>query len=250
MIGSYSIENDVPLTIHAAESEEEDRMLRTGEGFFTDVFRKFDVEWRSPQCSPIKFLADTGILKARPLLAHCVQVSDTDISIIADSGSSVAHCPRSNAKFGHGTAPLDQMRSAGIDVGLGSDSVASNNRCDIFGEAGFAALAARLRSGRARFIGASDVLFAATLGGARAIGLGDAIGSIEPGKQADLTVVSLASIAQQPITDVMAAVVFSTTPGDVAATIVAGREVFRDGVITNVDEAELKERLNRIRIPV
>lgn len=230
-IGRFALDENIKLSIHAAESADEDELLRCGTGFFTDVYTKFGVEWTSPLCSPIEFLSRTGILEARPLLAHCVAVSDSDIDLIAASGSSIAHCPKSNAKFGHGSAPLEKFLDAQIPVGLGSDSVASNNVCDLLEEARFTALAARNRPGRRRFISAREVIHAATLGGARALGLDQKIGSLEPGKQADLTIVSLASLAQQPINDIHAALVFSSGARDTLCTFVAGAEVYQKGCI-------------------
>lgn len=227
LIAKLAATEKIKITIHAAESAEEDRLLKRGEGFFTSFYQSMGVEWECPHSSPVEFLQRTGILDVRPLLAHCVTVSDDDISIIANTGSTVAHCPKSNAKFGHGYAPFEKMLAAGVDVGLGSDSVASNNACDLLEEARFAVFAARNRPGRDQFISPRDVLRAATLGGARALGLEDKIGSLEPGKQADLAVVRLDRAAQQPVNDVEAALVFSSNSRDVAMTVVAGNVVYR-----------------------
>ena len=230
MIAQYAIINRVPLTIHAAESEHEIELMTRGTGFFTDVYAKFGVEWHSPHCTPIGYLERLGVLSARPLLAHCVKVSESDIAKIAASGASIAHCPKSNAKFGHGAAPFEAFLDAGIAVGLGSDSVASNNVCDLLEESRFAALAARNREGSQRFISAREMLETATLGGAKALGLNAQIGSLEPGKQADIAVISLESASQQPINDVHATLVFSSNAGDTKLTIVAGNEVYRKDI--------------------
>ncbi len=245
-IAALAAGENIKLSIHAAESLQEENLLRYGEGFFIEVFAKFGLQWTSPKSSPIEFLARTGILEARPLLVHCVNVSAADIGAIEASGSGIAHCPRSNAKFGHGVAPLEAFLDAGIPAGLGSDSVASNNVCDLLEEACFAALAARNRADKKRFITAADVLYAATLGGARAVGYDGRIGSLEAGKQADLAIVSLAGISQLPVNDVAAALVFSSNARDVRSTIVAGREVFREGRVTAVDEQELALALRSI----
>jgi len=235
-IAEFAAGERVPLTIHAAESVEEDELMRFGKGFFVDVFKKFQVNWKSPHLSPIEFLESTGILAAKPLLAHCVTATESELEIILHSGSTVAHCPKSNAKFGHGYAPFEKMLDSGISVGLGSDSVSSNNTCDILEESRFAALSARNRRDRKRFITANEMLETATLGGAKALGLDKQIGSLEAGKQADIAVVSLANIALQPINDIHASLVFSANARDVFLTIVAGQEVYRDGQIANVDE--------------
>jgi cytosine/adenosine deaminase-related metal-dependent hydrolase len=115
---------------------------------------------------------------------------------------------------------------AGISVGLGSDSVASNNVCDLLEEARFAALAARNRPESTRFISASEVLEAVSLGGAKAMGIDHLIGSLEPGKQVDIAVVSLEYQAQQPVNDVEAALVFSSNARDVRLTMVAGNVIY------------------------
>ena len=226
LIARYAKDEDLKVTIHAAESADEETLLTKGEGFFTKFYERVGVEWEVPHCSSVEFLHRTGILDARPLLAHCVTVSDTDIDLIAKSGSRIAHCPKSNAKFGHGYAPFEKFIEAGIAVGLGSDSVASNNICDLLEEARFAAFVARNRDEPRRFITARDVLEAATLGGAKALGFDEKIGTLEAGKQADIAVVSLSELAQSPLNDVEAALVFSSNARDVAMTMVAGKVVF------------------------
>ena len=227
LIADFAVANDVKLTIHAAESADETELLRHGTGLFTSIYEKYGVEWASPHCSSVDYLDRLGVLRARPLLAHCVTVSDGDMALIRKSGSTVAHCPKSNAKFGHGYAPFEQFLDAGVAVGLGSDSVASNNVCDLLEESRFAALAARNRTGSKRFITAKEMLETATLGGAKALGLDAEIGSLEPGKQADLAVISLSNPAQLPVNDVHTALVFSSNARDVVMTMVAGNVIYR-----------------------
>jgi 5-methylthioadenosine/S-adenosylhomocysteine deaminase len=227
LIADHAVDNNIRITIHVAESGDEEDLLRNGAGFFREVYKKYGVAWRSPNCSAVEYLDRLGVLQARPLLAHCVTVSDSDIDLIAKSNAAIAHCPKSNAKFGHGYAPLEKFLGASIAVGLGSDSVASNNVCDMLEESRFAVLAARNRSDSERFISAREMLEAATIGGARALQLDDEMGTLEAGKQADIAVVSLAHAAQQPIHDIHTALVFSTNARDVVMTMVAGSEIFR-----------------------
>ncbi|MEO6049812.1 MAG: amidohydrolase family protein [Pyrinomonadaceae bacterium] len=226
LLAEYAIINRVPLTIHAAESADEHELLTLGTGFFSGIYEKFGVEWSSPDCTPIEYLTRLGVLSTQPLLAHCVTVSDSDIKKISANGAKIAHCPKSNAKFGHGYAPLEQFLDAGIAVGLGSDSVASNNVCDILEESRFAAFTARNRAGSKRFITAKEMLETATLGGAKALGLEAIIGTLEPGKQADIAVISLTNAAQQPVNDIHTALVFASNARDVVMTMVAGKTVF------------------------
>jgi 5-methylthioadenosine/S-adenosylhomocysteine deaminase len=223
LIAEYSIINRVPLSIHAAESSDEDDLLQRGEGLFAEFASRAGLEWKSPHCTPIEYLERLGVLSTRPLLAHCVTVSDSDIKKIKSNGAKIAHCPKSNAKFGHGYAPFEKFLDAGISVGLGSDSVASNNICDLLEESRFAVFSARNRRGSQRFVTAREALEAATLGGAKALGLDGLIGTLEAGKQADLAVVSLEHIGQQPVHDVEATLVFSSSGRDIVRTMVNGK---------------------------
>jgi len=246
LITEYALAEDIKLSIHAAESREEEELMLQGRGFFADLHKRFGSSWQSPHRSTIKYFHDIGVLGASPLFAHCVTVSEEDIDMLVATGSSIAHCPKSNAKFGHGYAPLEQSLDMGVTVGLGSDSVASNNSFDILEEGRFAALVARNRPGRGRFITAREILRTATLGGAKAMGLGDKIGALEPGKRADIIAISLADIAQQPVHDVETALVFASNARDVRMTMVAGEEIYRDGGSKRVDEAEIKAKLREM----
>ena len=226
-IAEYAAAEGVHLTIHASESNYEEELLLTGEGFFSGVYEKLNVEWEHKGISSVKLLERTGILGPATLLAHCVKVSDEDLSIIAGAGSSIAHCPKSNAKFGHGIAPLGKFLTNGIRVGLGSDSVASNNTVDMFEESRFATLLARNTPDGGAFIEPAKMLEMATLGGAQALGLDGIIGSLEAGKRADIIAVSLTHVAQQPVHDIHNTLLFATSARDVAKTIVNGTTVYQ-----------------------
>jgi 5-methylthioadenosine/S-adenosylhomocysteine deaminase len=236
----------LPFAIHAAESEAEDLLLREGRGVFAESFALRGIEWRAPGVSPIRFLKRLGVLRVRPLLAHCVNVDDDDIEAIRESGSAVAHCPKSNAKLGHGRAPYEKFLP--LRHGLGSDSVASNNTCDLLEEARFALLLARAvnKLDNLDLLNAERALHDATLGGARALGLEDC-GSLEAGKQADFAVVRLGGPHQTPAYDPARALVFSSSARDVLLTAVAGREVFRDGHAAGVDGERLRARMSEIK---
>ena len=169
-----------------------------------------------------------------------------DIDLIKKSDSRIAHCPKSNAKFGHGIAPLEKFLDAEIAVGFGSDSVASNNTCDILEEARFATLLARTRADKKRFLQAKEIIETATLGGAKSLGLDNEIGTLSEGKQADLIVISLDNAAQMPVNDVYSALLFASNARDVRLTMVAGREVFRNGKAQLIDEDLLKKEMREI----
>lgn len=245
-IAEFALAERIKISVHSAESCDENELMTYGTGFFRQIYEKFSVEWETPRCSSIEFLARTGILATKPLLAHCVTVSEGDIQLIAESGSSIAHCPKSNAKFGHGYAPFEKFLDAGIAVGLGSDSVSSNNTCDLLEEARFAVLAARNRPGSNRFLSAKEALETSTIGGARALGLDDKIGTLEVGKQADIAVIALGNIAQQPVNDIYTALVFASNARDVVMTAVAGEEIYRKGKSGKVDETEVAAKIKEI----
>lgn len=249
MISSFAVDEGLPLMMHAAETMMEVSLMRDGSGPFAAGLRERGIEWKAPGVSPIQYLKEHGVLQTRPLLAHCIHVDDADLAAIRNTKTKVAHCPKSNAKLGHGVAPFANMLDLGIDVGLGSDSVASNNTCDLLEEARFAVLIARSRSTAdhaPRQLMADEVLRSATVGGARALGLEGQIGELREGSQADFAVVSLDGAHQIPTYDPESALVFSSSARDVTATVVAGREVYRDGRVISVDEERLRYRMKEI----
>lgn len=249
----YAISANIKTMIHCAESLAEEDFLLNGAGIFSEFLRKREIIFQAPRLSTVKYLDKIGVLRSKPLLAHCVRVSDADIELIKKSGAKIAHCPKSNAKFGHAVAPLAKFLDAGISTGLGSDSVASNNTADMLEEARFAALTARAninlteeKAFEKRFVTARDVLHAATLGGAKSLGLEGEIGSLEVGKKADFAVVNLQETAQMPVQDIEAALVFASNARDIAATYIEGHAVFEQGEITNFDESAAKNAVRAI----
>lgn len=250
LLTRYALDENLPMMMHAAESEAEDLLVRQGSGPFATNLARRGIEWRAPQTSVIEYLKKVGVLQARPLLAHCIHTDETDIENIVAAGASIAHCPKSNAKLGHGRAPFAAFLNRGARVGLGSDSVASNNLCDMLEEARFAALLSRasgdpLASGG--MIGAREALSAATSGGARALHLDGLAGALGAGLQADLVVANLKATHQQPVYDAESALVFSSSARDVLLTVVEGREVFRMGRVLTVDEERLGARMAEIQ---
>jgi cytosine/adenosine deaminase-related metal-dependent hydrolase len=282
MISRLAIEDGLPLMMHAAESDAEQAFITEGCGPFAEGLKSRGIEWQAPGVSSIRYLSDHGVLKTRPLLAHCINVDEADLELIKNADASIGHCPKSNAKLRHGRAPFGKFIQHGIDVGLGSDSVASNNTCDILEEARFATLMARgvlseaRPSGRARSadvraselrdpvssnpglpygrasdtVSAGDALFAATLGGARALGLDDQIGALKEGMQADIAVVNLSGAHQQPISDPIDTLIFASSGRDVILTTVAGQEIYRDQTITSANEREFRSLANGVRAKI
>jgi cytosine/adenosine deaminase-related metal-dependent hydrolase len=215
--GSLVRKTGVPPAIHAAESPAETELLATGEGpiarsLYPAVGRAAPPPRRRAR-SPIAYLAAIGALLERPVLIHAVHVDEADCRLMAGHGVRVAHCPRSNRRLSEGTAPVPQMRGHSIPVGLGTDSLASAPDLDLWGEmrAAWAAHAAGLKP--------AAVLEMATLGGARALGLADRVGTLEIGKRADVIAVAAERVTA---TDPVGALLESTRGGDVLLVLIDG----------------------------
>jgi 5-methylthioadenosine/S-adenosylhomocysteine deaminase len=248
LIAEYTLRENLPLMMHAAESAAEELLLQAGLGAFAEGLDKRGIRWKAPGLSTVQYLREHHILDTRPLLAHCVTVNEADLDTIHETASSIAHCPRSNAKLGHGQAPFAEFVKRGIKVGLGSDSVASNNSCDLLSEARYALLMSRSSAPSTgdRMLLAEDGLRVATLGGARALGLEGACGELREGLQADFAVISLTGTHQFPSYDPVSTLVFASSGADVMLTVVAGREVFAEGQIQTLDEPRLRARMKEI----
>jgi len=225
-----------PVAAHIAESVAETAFVRDGTGPFADRLGARGIRVSPQARSPIALLDACGLLDCRPLLIHAIQIDTDDIARIAGHGATVVHCPVSNLKLGHGLAPVRELCSAGVSLGLGTDSVASNDRMDLLGEARLAALLAATRAGVPDALSAHDALALATIGGARALGLGDQIGSLEVGKRADLAAFALTHVDAHPVHD-PAVTLIHVLAGVVRAevVVVAGSVRVRGGELTAGD---------------
>lgn len=242
---SWARERGLPLCIHAAESHAETELAASGSGPFAAMLARRGIAWRVPACSPVEHLARHGALGGATLLVHGVQIGADDAARVLSSGAAWAHCPTSNAKLGNGVADLSLLRGPGgeVAVGLGSDSVASNNTMDLLEEMRFAVLAQRAARRDACALTAKEVLHMATLGGARALGMADEIGSLEPGKQADLAVIRLDRAYASPVYDPCSALVYTASGRDVAMALVAGEPVAERGRVLRLGRAGLRRRV-------
>jgi cytosine/adenosine deaminase-related metal-dependent hydrolase len=249
LIADCALSEKLPVMMHAAESEAEELFMFEGRGPFAEGLARRGIEWRAPAISTIQYLARHGVLSTQPLLAHCIRVDEADILTIKEAGARIAHCPKSNAKLGHGRAPFAAFAEQGIKVGFGSDSVASNNTCDLLEEARFAILTARATvglEGAGQKLNAALALETLTRGGARALGLEALTGMLVEGAQADITVVALDGVQQTPLHDALAALIFSSSGRDVLLTMVAGRVIYSDGRMLTIDEDHLRARMKEI----
>jgi 5-methylthioadenosine/S-adenosylhomocysteine deaminase len=193
--------------------------------------------------TPTEVCRDTGILDVPTIFGHGVHLSDSDMAIAASKGTSVGHCPGSNLKLGSGLARFNDMRKAGIKVGLGTDSCSSSNDLDMFSVMRMAAHVVALRQSPAD-VDLTSIVRAATIEAAHAVGLGDRVGSIEIGKEADLIALDLHAAHLTPVHDVNALLVFAAGRGDVTDVWVAGDQVVAKRVSTKIDLSELIARVN------
>lgn len=221
-----SAELGLPVATHISESPAEVLYLTRGEGPW-GAYSELLVP--HPGLTGARMLAEHNLLGENVVAAHCVMVEPDEIELLAATGTGVAHCPRSNAALGCGVAPLSDLRSAGARVGVGTDSPASAPSFDFFEELRSVLLSARARAQRPSVLTAAEALQLATLGGARALGLDTDIGSLVPGKRADLAVISLAASPYAPVEDPAAAVVFGGSPERVLATYVDGEARYEKG---------------------
>jgi cytosine/adenosine deaminase-related metal-dependent hydrolase len=216
----------VPIATHLAESRAEQDWLLHGSGTMTAAA---ELLVAPPERTGVRMLAERGLLGPGVLAAHCVHVDDEEIALLAEHDVAIAHCPRSNAILGCGAAPLAAFLAGGGRVALGTDSPASTPSFDMFEEMRTAVYTARVREERPDALSASAALELATLGAARALGLGDETGSLAAGKRADLAVVSLAGSPFLPWEEPTTAVVFGGSPDRVLLTLVAGEVRYEEG---------------------
>ncbi len=216
----------IPQATHLAESPAERDWLVDGAGDWSPLA---DVLVPPSGETGIQMLASAGLLDSSLMAAHCVHADGAEIELLAEHGVGVAHCPRSNGYLGCGVAPVAELLQAGVDVAIATDSPASTPSLDLFEEIRTAIVGARARARRPDALSAAKALELATLGGARVLGMADRIGSLVPGKQADLAVISLADSPFDPVEDPIAAAVLGGSPNRVTATLVAGEQRYLKG---------------------
>ena len=236
----------LPQATHFAESAAERDWLVGGVGDWSPLAR-FLVP--PPGETGIRMLAAEGLLGPSLMAAHCVHADAEEIDLLARHGVGVAHCPRSNGYLGCGVAPLAELRDAGVAVSIATDSPASTPSLDMFEEIRAAIVGARARAGDPGALTASEALELATLGGARVLGLSDRIGSLVPGKQADLAVISLVDSPFDPVEDPVIAVVLGGSPDRVAATLVAGEQRYVKGTSRWPDSTRAARRARSKMLP-
>jgi len=232
-VATWAERERLPVAVHIAEGEDEQQLVTRGEGRFAEFLRSREIAVVPRATSPVALLREVGLLRADTLLIHGVRVSPEEVHGIARAGCGVAHCPASNARLGHGVAPLGEYLRAGTRVGLGSDSVASNDRMDMLEEARLASTLQRTLTRRHDAVNARAALRLATLGGAEALRIDDRVGSLEIGKQADLVVWRLSALGA-PHADPVGSLVFGAG-ATAERVLVAGRELVTDGTVRGLE---------------
>jgi len=227
-IAIYAGELDLPVHIHLHETAQEIRDSITAHGV-----------------RPVERLERLGLLGPGLIAVHGVHLNTAEIDLLAHHGCSVAHCPSSNLKLGSGIAPVAALLKAGVNLGFGTDGAASNNRLDLFSEMRLAALLAKGAGEDPQIMPAHRALEAATLGGARALGLQDRVGSITPGKFADLTAVNLSSVELAPCYDPVSHLVYAAGREHVTDVWVGGVRRVANGALVDFDETMLHTRANQ-----
>jgi len=246
-------QDGTPVSIHLAGSFEEYQFVKYGSSMLaTDVRDSYDAEapaWLPTGVSPVRYVLQYGLYAVPNVLAvHCTQVDDGDIEILASHDVSIAHCPRCEAKLGMGTAPVEKFLRAGIRVGLGTDSPAASNSMDVFEEMRVGLLVRRATLGEHQFMNARQFVKMATLDAARALGIADSVGSIEPGKQADLIAVDLSKSHQIPTHYPYSTLVHTANQENVLATMVAGEIVYEGRQWRSVDHERVFTRAEEMRM--
>ncbi|MCC8361980.1 TRZ/ATZ family hydrolase [Lysobacter sp. A6] len=185
--------------------------------------------------SQIARLDRLGLVNDRLIAVHMTQLTDAEIALCAERGVSVAHCPESNLKLASGFCPVAKLAKAGVNLAIGTDGAASNNDLDMFGEMRTAALLAKAVGDDASALDAFAALRAATLGGAKAMGFEERIGSIEPGKQADLALVDLGALETQPLHHVVSQLVYACGRHQVSDVWIAGVRKLEARLLVDMD---------------
>ncbi|MDX9706492.1 MAG: TRZ/ATZ family hydrolase [Azospira sp.] len=222
-IATLAGELDMPIHVHVHETQAE-----------------IEESLRAHGVRPLERLRRLGIVTPNLIAVHAVHLDDTEIALLAAAGASVAHCPASNLKLGSGIAPVARLLEAGVNVGIGSDGAASNNRLDLLAETRLAALLAKGTSGDAAALGAHDALHAATLGGARALGLDGEIGSLVAGKAADLCAIAFDDSLLAPCYAPESHIVHVAGRENVSHVWVAGRLMLENHTLRGLDENALE----------
>lgn len=218
-------ELDVPIHIHMHEAaqEIEDALAKDGR-------------------RPLQRMQELGIVSPRLLCVHATQLNHKEMQLLAETGASVIHCPSSNLKLASGFCEVEKLRKQGVNVALGTDGAASNNDLDMFGEMQLAALVAKAVAQDASALPAAAALETATINGAKAMGLDNDLGSLEPGKYADIAAVSMEALSSLPVNNPLSHLVYASGATDVTDVWCGGKNLLRNRELQTLDLAYIRQR--------
>ena len=226
-IGALAEELDIPIHMHVHETEKE----------ILDSIKEFG-------CRPLKRLSNLGLVSPRLNCIHATQLNKSEVELIAESGSNIVHCPASNMKLASGICDVSELMKRNSNVCIGTDGAASNNELDLLKEARLASLLAKINSQNPSSLPAHKTLEVMTINGAKALGLEESIGSLEVGKLADITAISLEAINTMPINNPLSHVVYSANSTQVTHVWIGGRMVLRDRFLETIDINGIKDKAN------
>jgi 5-methylthioadenosine/S-adenosylhomocysteine deaminase len=251
-VAEYAMDGTM-VAIHLAGSVEEYEFVKYGSSMLaTDVRETYDAKaplWLPTGVSPVRYVLQWGLFDVPHIMAvHCTQVDDDDIQILAEKDVGIAHCPRCEAKLAMGVAPVERFVRAGLRVGLGTDSPAASNSMDVFEEMRIGLLVQRATLGEDRFMSARQFVKMATLEAARVLGLDHELGSLQPGKQADIIAVDLSKSHQIPTHYPYSTLVHTANQENILATMVAGQFLYQNRTWSRMDHERIFARAEEMRM--
>lgn len=251
-VSDLAIETGMPVTTHLAGSHEEYDFVKYGSSQLAFEYRQkwgSDIPWLPTGVSPVRYVLQWGLMDVPELLAvHCTQIDDDDIDVLASRDVAVAFCPRCNAKLGMGVLPVRKLLTRGVRVGIGTDSPASNNTMDMFDEMRIGLLIQRAVDAHEQFHVARKFVKLATFDAARALRVESRIGSLEPGKDADIIAVDLSHTHQLPTQYPYSTLVHAANQDNVVFTMIGGRVLYDSGEWSTLDVERLKARAEELRV--
>lgn len=251
-VAAAAVEGGLPVSTHLAGSKEEYEFVKYGASSLAFEYRSRwgdEAPWLPTGVSPVQYVAQWGLLDVPDLLAvHCTQIDAADIDTLADHDVAIAYCPRCNAKLGMGVLPLRQLLYRGMRVGIGTDSPASNNTMDMFDEMRIGLLIQRAIDAHEQFHVARKFVKLGTFDAARALRIDHTVGSLEPGKAADIIAVDLSHSHQLPTQYPYGTLVHAANQDNVVFTMVGGKVLYDSGEWTTLDAARIKARSEELRL--
>ena len=255
-VHQFAKKEGLPVCIHIGESVAERQWLQDGTGPIAHSYRERGIPWVPPRTTPVQYLHNLGVIEELTLLVHCIHLEEEDFEIIRTQKAAVAHCPKSNWKLGHGYMNLKEIHGRAIRLGLGTDSVASNNSMDLFEEMRLTrsnpTVCVPPSNGdthleRDCLLSSAELLRMGTLGGAEALGMSKEIGSLDAGKLADIIAVDLTGYHVQPVFSPTDALVFSCRASDVRMTMIGGEVLYEEGVVSGFMSGEFSNVVEQVR---